>query len=438
MSDDDGNVIHLEPRPAKPAAEKSRVANPLNLRHELRDNALTKGLVGYNEFSHKIVLQRPIPRPKIKAPNTFEPRAWTDSDDTALAEHFNSRGFKRVGRNLVRDVIELEAKSHPFHPPRQYLESVTWDGTPRLSRFLLSYCGAEAAGEDRKERKEATIYVRAVTRAFFISAVARIFEPGCKADCMAILEGPQGALKSQLLRMLAVRSEWFSDSLPHDLTSKDARAHLAGKWIVEMAEVAQFRGAQAETLKSFLSCQEDKFRPPYGRSDGSFPRQTIFVGSTNATTYLHDVTGNRRFWPVRVRSIKLGKIEPIVGQLWAEAVASYRSGEKWWLSAKHERLAAREQQSRLEFDPWHDLIADFVAAHVPGAEFTTAQVLAALSVEPDRRTRDHEMRVGKVLRQIGCERTRARRGPNRQYVYVRPEDEGGDKAQGGDKVGTPE
>jgi putative DNA primase/helicase len=142
--------------------------------------------------------------------------------------------------------------------------------------------------------------------------------------------------------------------LPHDLTSKDARAHLAGKWIVEMGEIAQFRRSEVETVKSFLSCQQDKFRPSYGRSDQTFPRQNVFAGTTNATTYLHDVTGNRRFWPVRTRSIKLGKIEPIVDQLWAEAVAAYQSEEKWWLSAKHERLAAREQQGRLEGDPWHD------------------------------------------------------------------------------------
>ena len=122
--DEEGNVIHFEPRPAKPDAEKSRVANPLNLRRELQHNALTKGLVGFNEFSHEIMLLRPIPRPNIKGPKTFEPRAWTDADDTALAEHFNSRGFLRVGRNLVRDVIELEANSHPFHPVRDYLEGL--------------------------------------------------------------------------------------------------------------------------------------------------------------------------------------------------------------------------------------------------------------------------------------------------------------------------
>ena len=110
-----------------------------------------------------------------------------------------------------------------------------------------------------KERKDASVYLEAVTRAFFVSAVARIFKPGCKADCMLILEGPQGALKSALLRMLALQDEWFTDSLPHDLTSKDARAHLAGHWLVEMGEIAQFRRSEIEMVKSYLSCQIDKY-----------------------------------------------------------------------------------------------------------------------------------------------------------------------------------
>ena len=193
---------------------------------------------------------------------------------------------------------------------------------------------------------------------------------------MLILEGPQGALKSALLRMLALRDEWFTDSLPHDLTSKDARAHLAGRWLVEMGEIAQFRRSEIEMVKSYLSCQIDKYRPAYGRSDISVPRQCVFVGTTNATTYLHDPTGNRRFWPVKIGTIQLDKVETVIDQLWAEAVAAYRAGEAWWLSAKLERLAAREQQGRVELDPWHEQIAEFVDSRVTDdTRFTTADIL---------------------------------------------------------------
>jgi predicted P-loop ATPase len=319
-------------------------------------------------------------------------------------------------------VIDLEARSHPFHPVRDYLNELQWDGTSRLSRFLIDYCGAVADGENLNERKDASEYLEAVTRAFFIAAVARIYKPGCKADCMLILEGPQGALKSRLLRMLAVRDEWFTDSLPHDLASKDARAHLAGRWIVEMGEIAQFRRSEIETVKSFLSCQFDRYRPAYGRSDISVPRQCLFVGSTNATTYLHDPTGNRRFWPVKVGTIRLSEVGTVIDQLWAEAVEAYHAGESWWLSPKLERLAAREQQGRLELDPWHDQIADFVELRASGAEFTTAQILTDLDVPKARRERLHEMRVGNVLRELGCKRWRARGDDGRRrYVYCRPE-----------------
>ncbi len=293
----------------------------------------------------------------------------------------------------------------------------------RLTRFLSEYCGAVGDGDTLEERTESATYIQAITRAFFISAVARVFKPGCKADCMIILEGAQGAAKSRLLRKLAVRDEWFSNSLPHDLTSKDARQHLAGHWLVEMGEIAQFRRSEIETVKSYLSCQFDKYRPPYGRSDVSAPRQCIFVGSTNSGSYLHDPTGNRRFWPIKVGTIRLAKVgTELVNQLWAEAVDAYRNGEPWWLSSKHERLAAREQQGRLELDPWHDRIAGLVALW-DGREFTTAEILDAIDLKQAHRDRSHEMRVGNVLRELGYARRRARRGEGsqRRYVYCRSE-----------------
>jgi putative DNA primase/helicase len=238
---------------------------------------------------------------------------------------------------------------------------------------------------------------------------------------MLILEGPQGALKSRFLRTLAVSDDWFSDSLPHDLASKDARAHLAGRWIIEMSEIAQFRRSEIETVKSYLSCQSDVFRPAYGRSDIQLPRQCVFVGSTNAEAYLQDPTGNRRFWPIKVGTIHLAKVRTAVPQLWAEAVAAYRGGEHWWLSSRLERLAAREQEGRLALDPWHQQIADFVESRLDDAAFTTAEILDRLGVEESRRERSHEMRVGAVLREMRCERRRERHsvGGRRQYVYRR-------------------
>ena len=407
------------------AEDTDRVANPLNLRRVLRRDARTRGLVGFDEFANRVVLLRPIPRPNFPTGETFEPRPWSDADDTALTEFFNAQGFKRAGRNVVRDTIELEARSNPFHPLRDYLDALRWDGKPRLSRFLLDYCDADETSDKLDlldyaddDAADTGDYIEAVTRAFFISAVARVFERGCKADCMLILEGEQGVLKSRLLRLLAVRDDWFSDSLPHDLASKDARAHLAGRWIVEMSEVAQFRRSEIESVKSFLSCQFDKYRPPYGRSDISVPRQSVFVGTTNADTYLHDTSGNRRFWPVRVGVIRLGEVAEIVPQLWAEAVAAYRAGEKWWLSAQLERIAETETKARLELDPWHDAVAQHVEKR---KEVTSAEILDHLEIERGRRERVHEMRVGNVLKELRWTRRRRRMGGGqRQYFFTPP------------------
>ncbi|TGQ51623.1 hypothetical protein EN836_22990 [Mesorhizobium sp. M1C.F.Ca.ET.193.01.1.1] len=408
MKGDEDNILHLTPLVDEPDATARHVANPLNLRRELHRNALTKGLVRYNEFSQEIELARPIPRPNMKMPKKFAPRPWSDADDTALIEHFNHRGFRRVGRSLVRDVVELEARSHPYHPVREYLDGLIWDGCPRLSRFFLDYCGAAVEGETEADRAAALRYVEAVTRCFFISAVARVYKPGCKADAMIVLEGRQGTLKSRLLRVLAVRDEWFSDSLPHDLESKDARAHLAGRWIVEMSEVAQVRRSEIETVKAFLSCPIDRYRPAYGRTDVAVPRQCVFAGSTNADTYLQDPTGNRRFWPLRVEKIDLEAVAKIVDQLWAEAVAAWRAGEQWWLAQDIEAIAADQQEDRVVTDPWHDKIADFINSRLNGVWFTTADVLTYLDIDPARRDRAHEMRVGAVLRRLKCERKKQR------------------------------
>ena len=348
----------------------------------------------------------------------FEPRAWCDEDDVALCEHFNSKGFKRVGKDLVRDIIALEASGRAYHPVRDYLESLAWDAIPRLSRFFFDHCGTIAEGETDEERREHNRYIEAATRSFFVSAVARVFGPGAKCNSMLVLEGPQGALKSRLLRLLSVKDEWFSDSLPENLGSKDARAHLAGRWIIEMAEVAQFRRGEVETIKSFLSCQIDTYRPAYGRADIAVPRSSVFVGTTNADTYLHDSTGNRRFWPVRVAAIHLETIRPIVDQLWAEAVAVYHAGAPWWLAADLEHIAAGVQHERLTRDPWQDVLSGLAARCQPGDELTAGECFVNLGVDVGDRTRGDEMRIGAILRDLGLVRTRRQEKGERKYTYV--------------------
>ena len=167
-------------------------------------------------------------------------------------------------------------------------------------------------------------------------------------------------MKSSLLRSIALRDEWFSDSLPHNLADKDARGHLPGKLIVEMSDISQFKKSQTETVKSFLSCQTDRFRPPDGRHDIEWQRRNVFVGTTNDDTYLADSTGNRRFWPLKITKIRLKEARKVIEQVYAEAVQAYRNGEQWWLTEEIEPIAVKEQDARRHVDPWEEKAGEFL------------------------------------------------------------------------------
>ena len=189
-----------------------------------------------------------------------------------------------------------------------------------------------------------------------ISAVARVFAPGCKADCCLILEGEQGIKKSTALRALA--QPWFTDEIA-DLGSKDAALQTRGVWVIEIAELESLSRSDVGKIKAFMSRATDRFRPPYGKRPIDSPRQCVFAGSVNHGTYLRDETGGRRFWPVACKAavIDVDGLAACRDQLWAEATALYFDGRPWWLdSVALNREAAEEQADRYEGDPWDELI----------------------------------------------------------------------------------
>lgn len=283
---------------------------------------------------------------------------WRDADDAQLISYVDSHYGTFSQRNYQIAVTKV-SDDRSYHPIREYLDALPeWDRIPRVDTLLIDYLGAED-----------NAYVRAVTRKTLCAAVRRVQEPGVKFDTMLVLNGPQGIGKSTLISRLA--GEWFSDSLNlGDTKDKTAAEKLQGYWILEIGELAGLRKAEVETLRSFLSRQNDIYRAAFGRRATPHPRQCIFFGTTNAESgYLRDTTGNRRFWPVKTPGggskhswdITAEEIE----QIWAEVLVYVKAGEKLHLAADIESLAKEEQREALESDEREGLVRDFLETLLP-------------------------------------------------------------------------
>ncbi|EGQ0386362.1 hypothetical protein HDN74_002316 [Staphylococcus pseudintermedius] len=248
------------------------------------------------------------------------------------------------------------ALQNAYHPVRDYLNNLEWDKKPRLETLFIKYLGVE----DSKVN-------RTITRKSLTAGVARVMEPGCKFDYMLTLYGPQGVGKSAILKKLG--GAWFSDSLV-SVTGKEAYEALQGVWIMEMAELAATRKAEVEAIKHFISKQIDRFRVAYGHYIEDFPRQCIFIGTTNKVDFLRDETGGRRFWPmtvnpdkVEVKWSKLTKDE--INQIWAEAKHYYEQGEELYLDPELEEEMRSIQSKHTEESPYLGIIEEFLNTPIP-------------------------------------------------------------------------
>jgi predicted P-loop ATPase len=314
-------------------------------------------------------------------------RKWTAHDDPLAANWLQHLGVN-VETGTAAQAVEVVARDATFHPVRDMLNSLQWDGEERIATWLTVYFGVGPSG-----------YVTEIGKNFLISAVARIIAPGCKADAMLILEGPQGIGKSRAARILA--HPHFSDELA-DIGSKDAAMQLAGVWLIEFSELGALHRSEVTRLKAFLSCTTDRFRPPYGRRVIEVPRQCVFLGTTNDEEYLKDETGARRFWPVKVRRIDLAALERDRDQLWAEAVELYKQGTQWWINSSDLAAAAKsEQDKRYIADPWDEAIA----AYVKDLDDTSvAEIMEdVFHIDKSHQDRGTSTRVGRAMAYLGFE-----------------------------------
>jgi predicted P-loop ATPase len=310
-------------------------------------------------------------------------------------------GLPFLTKSTTGQAVNLVAHEHSYHPVRQRLEALTWDQVERLDDWLTDCFGVEK-----------TEYAMAVGRMFLIGMFARIYEPGCQADYMPIFEGSQGIQKSSACRVLA--GEWFSDSMPENIASKDASLHLRGKWLVEIAELHQFSRAETTALKAFITHRTDIYRPPYGEKEVHRPRQNLFVGTTNKNVYLQDSTGGRRFWPLVTTEIDLQTLIGQRDQLFAEALVRYRRGEHWWPTSKFEsEHMMPEQEARFEGDAWEQPIAKYLDekpnrddAHPNGKTTVWEIARFALHFDTQRIGTADTRRITAILEHLGWRRGR--------------------------------
>ena len=334
--------------------KQGKVKNSIvNLLTIMQNDPWLKGIV-FNQLSDGMEIRDDIAPVPWNHPSKF----WRDADDNQVISYVEQRYGSFSLRNYSIAIGKV-ADDRSYHPIREYLASLPpWDGVPRVDRLLIDYLGSPD-----------NPYVRTVTRKTLVAAVRRIYHPGCKHDSMLVLSGPQGIGKSTLI--LRLGGEWFSDSLSlSDTHDKTAAEKLLGYWILEIGELAGLRKADVETLRSFLSRQNDIYRAAFGRRATPHLRQCIFFGTTNEEQgYLRDTTGNRRFWPVRTpgggtkNSWELTQED--VAQIWAETKYLYEQGERPLLDDEIEALAKAAQREAMETDDREGLVLEYLDKLLP-------------------------------------------------------------------------
>ncbi len=354
--------------------------------NQLTDTIEISGLEGFGQFSDLAV-------------NRMRYELW------------EQEGLK-VQKEAFYDFVADIAQQNAYHPIKDYLNDLTWDGIPRVERFFIDIAGAEDTRLNRR-----------ITEIWFTAAVRRILEPGTDFQELVVLEGKQGKGKSTGIRKLCPDESWFSDDLPLNASSKTIVELTLGKWIIEAAELTG-RNQDTRALKRFLSTTTDRTRLAYERVAKDFPRQWVIIGTTNESEYLVDSTGNRRFWPMRVQSFHLEKITPHYrDQLWAEAIHLHQGGSELKLESELWDEATAEQDKRFNNDPWEEVLSGLLPKE--DCTIIASSVFEALCIPQERRDRRASLRIGYIMRKLGFIKTGTRHPHTGKMVRVWKSGKGG-------------
>lgn len=361
----------------------------------LRGHPDVRHVFAFNDISQGVFLMRRPPwETDTDAP--FRPRSLKESDIYQAAIWLENKSLT-LKKSDARDAIKSVADHRHFNPIKEYLQGLQWDGVPRLAGGMYEGAAMPHAAEEYLGAPPDAIFGTFLTK-WHVSAVARIMRPGCKADCMLIVEGQQGRMKSTYLRAMATINghEYFADGIG-DITNKDSIMLMAGCWIIENAELAGFSRPELSHIKAWLSRTTDRYIPKFESEPREIPRSFVVSGTHNPSGhgYLKDPTGNRRFWPLPVVQVDIDRVRRDRDQLWAEAMALYQAGHEWWLTPEEEAACDLLTEERRAVDPWSYKIEEAVGM---GKSVTLKEVLEKLAIPAAQQNELTVKRIGDYLR----------------------------------------
>lgn len=372
--------------------QRALLPHTVNIELILQNDPVWKGTIVWNELTRKTeVVGGPIPE-ALHDPNSFP---------QAVANYFMQAYGMDVTDMQVRKTVLNVSFLNKIDPLRDYLEGLSWDGVPRASRLLLDYCHADPI----LDGVDLTHILERTAKQWLVSAVARALHPGCKVDTVLVLEGRMGRSKSEFFKALG-GSFYAVGNV--DLANKDTMMVAQSTWIIELAELAALNAASRESTNAFLTTATDTFRPPYGAAITESKRRCVFVGTTEDDDWLQSEKGIRRYWPVKVSErIDLDRVKADRDQLWAEAVALYKAGERWWFTDEEEMVAANVAKSRVYKSAVFEAVGLWWRGMRPEKRPTKVTIndvaQAALMLSPDKITPKHGRDIGRALREMGFE-----------------------------------